>query len=151
MRSIQEMKPAADHSGLGLDTYVTATSPIRKYFDLVTQRQIRAALGLESAYTRQEIDQIIQWMQQPMSNVARIQFRRHRYWILKYLETQVGQKAEAIVLIKRRSGYRVLLPDVMLECDMAFSNGIELNPEDLVQVTYQRVNAREDEIVLQIG
>ena len=27
------------HSGLGLDYYVTATSPIRKYFDLVTQRQ----------------------------------------------------------------------------------------------------------------
>jgi exoribonuclease-2 len=28
------------HSGLGLDYYVTATSPIRKYFDLVTQRQL---------------------------------------------------------------------------------------------------------------
>ena len=35
------------HSGLGLNAYVTATSPIRKYFDLLTQRQIRAALGIE--------------------------------------------------------------------------------------------------------
>ncbi len=31
------------HAGLGVDAYVTATSPIRKYSDLVTQRQIRAA------------------------------------------------------------------------------------------------------------
>jgi exoribonuclease-2 len=35
------------HMGLGLNVYTTATSPIRKYFDLVTQRQIRAILGLE--------------------------------------------------------------------------------------------------------
>ncbi|MEZ4577779.1 MAG: RNB domain-containing ribonuclease [Desulfobacterales bacterium] len=39
------------HSGLGLDKYVTATSPIRKYFDLVTQRQIRACFGFEVPYT----------------------------------------------------------------------------------------------------
>ena len=149
-RFILDSKPA-DHSGLGLDTYVTATSPIRKYFDLITQRQIRAALGLEPAYSRVEIDHIIQVMQRPMRNVAQIQFRRHRYWILKYLETQIGQKAEAIVLIKRRNSYRVLLPDVMVECDMAINSGPELKPEDLVQVTYQRVSARKDEIVLQIG
>jgi len=42
------------HSGLGLDAYVTATSPIRKYFDLATQRQIRAVLGLEVPYTVKE-------------------------------------------------------------------------------------------------
>ena len=47
------------HCGLGLDAYVTATSPIRKYFDLVTQRQIRSLLGLETAYTEKEIEGII--------------------------------------------------------------------------------------------
>ncbi|MBC2742331.1 MAG: RNB domain-containing ribonuclease, partial [Desulfosarcina sp.] len=44
------------HCGLGLDAYVTATSPIRKYFDLVTQRQLRAVLGLETAYTKKEME-----------------------------------------------------------------------------------------------
>ena len=47
---------SSKHSGLGLDAYVTATSPIRKYFDLTTQRQLRALLGLEQPYTADEID-----------------------------------------------------------------------------------------------
>ena len=71
------------HSGLGLDAYVTATSPIRKYFDLVTQRQIRAVLGLEEPYSMKEIDNIIQMLAQPMSCVSKLQFNRHRYWLLK--------------------------------------------------------------------
>ena len=42
------------HSGLGLDAYVTATSPIRKYFDLITQRQIRSVLGMEAPYMKED-------------------------------------------------------------------------------------------------
>jgi exoribonuclease-2 len=139
------------HSGLGLDVYVTATSPIRKYSDLVTQRQIRAALKLEAPYTQEKIDWIIQSLGLPITAIARIQQRRHRYWILKYLEKQIGQKFEAIVLMKRRSTFQVLLPDFMLECDLPLHGGIDLTPEDLVQVTIQRVNAREELLTLSIG
>ncbi|MEE9495929.1 MAG: RNB domain-containing ribonuclease, partial [Desulfobacterales bacterium] len=106
------------HSGLGLDAYVTATSPIRKYSDLVTQRQIRASLGLEQAYTAGQVTEIIQLLEVPMNYVAKFQFSRHRYWLLKYLENQIGQKEEAIVLHKTRRNYQILLTQYMLECDM---------------------------------
>jgi exoribonuclease-2 len=39
----------------------------------------------------------------------------------------------------------------MLECDLPISSGIELKPEDLIQVTIQRVNARQDIIQVAIG
>ena len=139
------------HSGLGLDAYVTATSPIRKYSDLVTQRQIRASLGLENAYTVEQIDEIIQCLELPMSHVGRFQYTRHRYWLLKYLENQIGQKEEAIVLNRARRNYQILLTQYMLECDLPISGGIELKPEDLIQVTVQRVNARKDVIQVAIG
>jgi exoribonuclease-2 len=142
---------AEKHSGLGLDAYVTATSPIRKYFDLITQRQIRAALGMEQPYTPEEIDEAIQLLELPMSNVARIQFNRHRYWLLKYLEQHIGRKEEAIVLSKRRNNYQILLSGYMIECDLPLSSGIELMPEDLIQVTIQNVKARNDQIVVYIG
>jgi exoribonuclease-2 len=142
---------AEKHSGLGLDAYVTATSPIRKYFDLITQRQIRAALGMEQPYTPEEIDEAIQLLELPMSNVARIQFNRHRYWLLKYLEQHIGRKEEAIVLSKRRNNYQILLSGYMIECDPPLSSGIELMPEDLIQVTIQNVKARNDQIVVYIG
>jgi len=139
------------HSGLGLDAYVTATSPIRKFCDLVTQRQIRAAHGLEAPYSTEDIDKIIQLLEQPMANVSRIQHRRLRYWLLKYLEKRVGQKEEAIVLARRRNSYQVLVPEYMIECDIPLTSGIELKPKDFIQITIQRVNARKNVLSVFMG
>ena len=139
------------HSGLGLDVYTTATSPIRKYSDLVTQRQIRAALGLEVPYTQEEMDRIIQSLELPISSIVRLQQRRHRYWIFKFLEKQIGCKYEAVVLMKRRNAFQVLIPDFMLECDLPVHGGIDLTPEDLVQVTIQHADARRELLSISIG
>lgn len=133
-----------NHSGLGLPAYVTATSPIRKYFDLVTQRQIRAILGLEAPYSEDEINQMINLLQLPMATVSRIQYARQRYWLLKYLETKIGEKTEGIVLTKRRNSYTILLNEYMMECNLPLSSGLDLKPEDLIQVKIQHVNARND-------
>jgi exoribonuclease-2 len=132
------------HSGLGLDAYITATSPIRKYFDLVTQRQIRALLGLEKPYTSEEIDNIIQSLEEPMSNVSMIQRKRTRYWVLKYLEDKIGQQEEALVLYKRRNSYQILIPRYMIECDISISDAMELKPGHMIQVKLQHANARKD-------
>jgi len=146
------LRPDADHHcGLGLDAYVTATSPIRKYFDLVTQRQIRSVLGLESPYSEKEIETIIGDLAQPMADVGRIQFRRNRYWLLKHLENRVGEKEEAIVLQRRRNTYAILLKAYMIECALPQSSGIDLKPEDLVQVTIQHVNARRNMLSVFMG
>jgi len=140
-----------NHSGLGLDAYVTATSPIRKYFDLATQRQIRAVLGLEAPSTREEIDGIIQVLELPMSHVMKTQNNRHRYWLLKYLEKRIGQKEEAVVLYKRRNNYQILISEYMIEHDLPASSGIDLHPEDLIQVTIQHVNARKQVLSVYMG
>jgi exoribonuclease-2 len=146
-RFILDSKPES-HSGLGLNAYVTATSPIRRYFDLVTQRQIRSILGLEAAYSKREIDDIIQLLQDPMSVIGRIQYRRNRYWLLKYLEAMVGEKEEAIVLGRRRNAYQVLLKEYLIECSLSLQNRYNLKPEDIIQVTIQHVDARKDMLVI---
>jgi exoribonuclease-2 len=139
------------HSGLGLDAYVTATSPIRKYFDLVTQRQIRSVLGLGAPYNREEIDKIIQRLEQPMLHVGRVQFRRNRYWLLKHMEGRIGTKAEALVLGRRRNSFQVLLKEFLIECPLPKPGNIELKPEDLVQITIQHVRARNDVVTIFMG
>ncbi|MCP4349698.1 MAG: RNB domain-containing ribonuclease [Desulfobacterales bacterium] len=138
------------HSGLGLDAYVTATSPIRKYFDLVTQRQIRAVFDMEIPYKHEEISYIIQSLEQPMSCVSRLQYQRKRYWLLKYLERKTGEKGEAIVLYRRKSDYVALMTEYMTECSLPLSSGM-LKPEDLAQITIQNVNARKDLLSVFIG
>lgn len=139
------------HSGLGLNAYVTATSPIRKYFDLATQRQIRAVLGLEEPSTPEEIDNMIQLLEQPMGCVTKIQYNRNKYWLLKYLEKRIGQKEEAVVLSKKRTGFQILLKEYLIECDLPLPSGIDLKPEDLIQVKIQHVNARRDVVSVFMG
>ena len=139
------------HSGLGLDCYVTATSPIRKYYDLVTQRQIRSIHGLDKPYLPEEIENMIRLLEQPMSTVSGIQSRRSRYWLLKYLESKTGRKEEAIVLGKRRNCYQILISEYMIECELPASSGIDLKPEDLIQVTIMHVNARKDVLSVFMG
>lgn len=139
------------HSGLGVDAYVTATSPIRKYFDLITQRQIRSAFGLEPPHTREEVAMAIGALEQPMTAVSRLQFRRKRYWLLKYLEGKAGSKEEALVLARRKNDYLALLPEYMIECTIPFSSGLTLKPEDVTQVTLQHVDARRDVLTVFAG
>ncbi len=139
------------HAGLGLDAYVTATSPIRKYFDLITQRQIRSVFGLNPPSSTEEVELTIQNLAHPMSCVSRLQYRRKRYWLLKYLEGRIGQREEAIVLTRRRNGYLALIPEYMIECLLPSSSGISLKPEDVIQVTIQHVDARKDMLAVFMG
>ena len=139
------------HCGLGLNVYLTATSPIRKYFDLVTQRQLRAVFEMETPYTREQVRNIIHLLELPMGHVSRIQYRRNRYWLLKYLEGRTGQREEAMVLYRRRNNYVALIPEYMIECELPVSNRLDLKPEDLIQIKIQHVDARKDILSVFMG
>ncbi|WP_457553209.1 ribonuclease catalytic domain-containing protein, partial [Desulfobacula sp.] len=131
------------HSGLGVKAYVTATSPIRRYHDLLTQRQIKAILGYGQAYSKAELETILQSVSPTIANTGRIQASRKRYWITKYLESKKGTAYEALVLDCHRDHYNVLIKEFMLEAKLPPS-GIRLKPGDIVQVTIQHADARRD-------
>jgi exoribonuclease-2 len=142
-RVVLDTKPER-HCGLGVDLYTTATSPIRKYLDLITQRQVRAALGLEPPYTEEDIRQLMLQLELPLAYVGKIQQARHRYWIMKHLETKVGQRVGGLVLDRFKNEYSVLLPDYLLECRLPMPPSTSLKPKDTIQLTVQHVNARND-------
>jgi exoribonuclease-2 len=139
------------HAGLGLDAYLTLTSPLRKYLDLVTQRQLRGLFGLERSYSEEELRFIIQALEEPMSYITVLQQERTRYWILRYLEALVGHKVEAMVLDKRRQRYIVLLPSYMIECSLPLNSGADLKPQDIIEVKIKQVNARSDTLTLSLA
>lgn len=139
------------HSGLGLDKYVTATSPIRKSYDLVTQRQIRACFGMEKPYSADEIEKMLQFLKEPLANAAQTQMRRNQYWLLKYLEKQVGAKEEGLVLENRRDKTVILLTNWLLECKLQAASRWNLKPQDLVRVTISHVDARREVLSVDLG
>ena len=135
------------HSGLGVKAYATATSPIRRYHDLLTQRQIKAIFGYHKAYSKAELENILQSISLTIANVGRVQASRKRYWIIKYLESMRGSTYEALVLDCHRDHYNVLIKEFMFEAKLPPS-GIKLKYGDIVQVTIQHADARRDQLSL---
>lgn len=131
------------HSGLGVNAYVTCTSPIRRYFDLVTQRQIKSILDMNAPYTKEEILSVYQTLDQTIASVYKAQYLRQRYFLLKHLEQRKGEKTDAIVLEKRKDGYFALLKEYIIECKLP-GKGLKLNPQETIQVVIQHADPRKD-------
>ena len=86
------------HVGLGVDTYIQATSPLRRYPDLVMQRQISHFLASgEPVYSADDISSVAKRAEVQMREMSRIEEARRRYWFLKYLMlTRLGRLTRPI-------------------------------------------------------
>ena len=80
----------APHGGLGVEAYIQATSPLRRYPDLVMQRQISHFLATgEHHYSAEEIASVCHRADAQLRELARIEDDRRRYWFLKYLQQRL--------------------------------------------------------------
>ena len=90
------------HDGLGVPRYAWSTSPLRRYVDMVNQRQIVcAALGREPAYQGNDADffTIVSRFDDLYSAYNDFQRRMERYWSLRYIE-QEGLKEVIVSVVK---------------------------------------------------
>jgi exoribonuclease-2 len=76
------------HAGIGLDYYAQFSSPIRRYADLVLQRQLIAALAHPDrfAYSQEELLAVLAGAENAEAEGRELERRAKRYWTLRYLE-----------------------------------------------------------------
>lgn len=76
------------HAGIGLDYYTQVSSPIRRYMDLVLQRQLLAALsnGSSPPYEAEELLGVLATAETVEAEGKDLERRARRYWTLRYLE-----------------------------------------------------------------
>jgi exoribonuclease-2 len=107
---------AGNHSSLGLQPYSTFTSPIRKYADLVAQRQLKAALlGESSPYPEAELRKIITDLEINGAKINLVQEQRHRYWLTKHLAGKIGDTLNALVVNQVFNRCDLFLTDYLVE------------------------------------
>ncbi len=143
-RAELETRPGP-HCSLGMDPYTTATSPIRRYIDLVVQRQLKHALETGKAlYSEEELDQMIVQLRAQLGRAAFVHRKWVRYWILKYMEQEDIQMLNALVLDKNSRFAHLLLPDFLMETNAPLSGETPVSAGEMVRIKIERLNPREE-------
>ena len=133
------------HSGLGVDVYTQASSPIRRYFDLLVQRQLRSFL-LDGTphYTQETLDNKRMALETTLRSVERMNRNRTRYWLYKYLLQHEGEKFAAMVLDVMKNRCRILLSDLLLMLEMKKENGQDFSEGQKILVKIKKSDPWQD-------
>jgi exoribonuclease-2 len=106
------------HAGLGMDLYAQATSPLRRYLDLVVHQQLRAHLTGAQPLDTQMITTLIGSADSGTRDVRRTERLSNRHWISVYLLQNPGWQGEGIVVEVRGNRHKVLLPQLGTETNI---------------------------------
>ena len=89
------------HQGLGVAQYLWASSPLRRYSDLVNQRQLLAVLGGGAAVYAEgdaELFAIMADFELTYSQYAELQSQMEHYWCLRWLQQENIAESEATIV-----------------------------------------------------
>ena len=113
-RSVQTSEPAP-HAGLGLAAYARATSPLRRYLDLVVHQQLRAYLRGDPLLDSQQILERVGAAESVTHHRRQAERLTRRHWTLVYLLAHPDWRGDGVVVEKRGPRTTVLIPDLGLE------------------------------------
>ena len=88
----------APHFSLGLRAYVQATSPIRRYGDLLVQRQLLALRSGEPPLAEQDLAALLTELEGPVRQGLQIAREDQRHWLQVWFEQQEQQQWPGLFL-----------------------------------------------------
>jgi len=103
------------HFGLGLPIYTRATSPLRRYSDLLVHQQLRAWLRAEKPLEANRVAGRVGEAETAGAAVRRSERLSNQHWKLVWLSTHPDWWGEAVVVDKEERKHVLLLPELALE------------------------------------
>ncbi len=128
------------HAGLGLDTYTQATSPIRRYSDLLTHFQLKAHLrGEVLPFSADQLKEVMMTVTSITQEVTMVERQTNRYYALEYLRRHPEETWDVTVLMWLREDSNlalILIEDLGLQLPMVFKRSVKLGEQILVKVSH---------------
>jgi len=125
-RSVYRTNPEP-HAGLGLDRYVQATSPLRRYLDLVAHQQIRAAITGSTPLSEKDILLRIGAIESTTQAIRTTERQSNRHWTMVYLLQNPDWQGEGIIVEKYQGRYKSIIPELALETEVYSRQPRQLN------------------------
>jgi exoribonuclease-2 len=123
------------HAGLGLDLYTRATSPLRRYSDLLVHQQVRAALTGQGGLSEAEVVARIAEADVAAAAVRRSERLSNQHWKHIFLQQHPDWRGEAIVVDREERRVTVIIPELALETKVRARDLPALNQRIVLGVT----------------
>ena len=138
------------HGGLGADFYTQLTSPIRRYTDLVMQRQLAAYLNKsELPYEPKKLMEVIAAAESINAEVREVQRQAENYWLHLYCEQNLmGESLDATVISKAPGGYMIEIDAIVLKTRLSTQD--KLKNGSRIQVLVEKVKPKKGFIQLSL-
>ena len=133
------------HQGLGLDSYVQVTSPLRRYTDLFAHIQIRRFLCGEKALSAEEVSQRIFSGEAAASAVVQAERAARNHWIMVFLSDKKDSVWDAITLEKKGNRWVVIIPALALITQVSLRGNV--TPNDQIKLVFKSANIPKGEAV----
>ncbi len=138
------------HFSLGLDAYVQATSPIRRYGDLLVQRQIGALLSGNSPLPADALEPLLQQLNLAVREAMTIAREDQRHWQQVWFETHRSAQWRARFLRWLRPQDQLALVRVdALALDLAAACPAGAEPGQSLLLRIVLVDSLRDQLQLQ--
>lgn len=116
----------APHFGLGLEAYARATSPLRRYADLVVHQQLRAAVTAGTPATAEEILERTTGLDAAGALIRKAERQSNQHWKLVYLQQNAEWQGDAVVVSLEERKVVVIIPELAIETRIRLSPDYEL-------------------------
>lgn len=145
-RSRYSTEPGA-HGGLGVPSYTQLTSPLRRFTDLVLQRQLKAAVqGEAPPYSREELMEVIETVQAAEGDLRAAERKANRFYTLTFISRQPPDEVvEVVVLRQLERGYLVETGDWFVRAML--NTSLELTPGTRLRARVEWVNPARNQLV----
>jgi exoribonuclease-2 len=115
------------HFGLGLDAYARATSPLRRYADLLVHQQIRARLAGREPLDAEQVSARAGEADQGGIAVRRCERQSNQHWKLAYLLRHRDWRGQGVVVELGERKDTLMLPDLALETKLRAKQDLTLD------------------------
>ncbi|HNS51984.1 MAG TPA: RNB domain-containing ribonuclease [Anaerolineae bacterium] len=127
LRPSQYASAPCPHAGLGLASYVQATSPLRRYLDLVTHQQLRAHKGGQGQLDAREMTERVGATMAVAGTVRATERLARRHWTLVYLMHHPDWEGDGVLVERRGRRGIALIPSLDLDTAVHLRRDTGLN------------------------
>lgn len=117
------------HFGLGLPLYTRATSPLRRYGDLLVHQQLRAFLRAQVPLDAKNVAARAAQADSASALVRKTERHSNHHWKLVYLRAHPNWRGRAVVVAHEERRSVALIPELALETRLRARQDLPLDTE----------------------